>query len=338
MASPQPTYEPYLQLAEGREDVVYEQEMAAGTVTLAANPAITPDLWLVPPISEAVANSESHDTITACGAARVGRTAVKYTVHGVNNIGNSPVDIFVPGFAETMAAYNDLAGHVQMKGGAAITFEALRTSGEGVLNPQQYLQPATLTCQSLVAIMRDVQDIHGIRRFRLKGHSNGAPPIVTVAEETATSSSELQVESITLIDPASVIDPRLLYSPLRGPRLLGEVTRVAARHPGLGIEWLGYLAKNPARSGCEMFSSNFLHITAVRLRRLQKLGIGTAALVHRMDPVFPGKKIEDKIGNAVHEFKYGENGGHLAPLTHPAEVADELAVIDAKLHNIRARQ
>ncbi|MDB5181967.1 MAG: hypothetical protein JWP13_730, partial [Candidatus Saccharibacteria bacterium] len=113
------------------------------------------------------------------------------------------------------------------------------------------------------------------------------------------------------------------------PRLGVEALQASALHPGLTIETVVHFYANLLRTAGEMFEASHCRLSPERLQKLGDLGIATGALYHEADPFFPASQAYAEIGDAVDHFAFGKLGGHLAPMTYPYSVAQDLRAIES---------
>jgi|GEM_PF-3931403 len=243
-------------------------------------------------------------------AGRIGKTAT----------------IVVTGLLGVSGAYSELTDAIaEQSGRAAICIRQSRTQGIRSLSPHALLHPDGLLPQSVLGVMGDAQRKYGIELFDLLGHSMGGLAVFRATLRQLQQNSGPTIRSIHLLEAAGTTEDWLLTYALHAPKMLSEARQVAQRSPQLGVELLGFIARNPLRLAGETLHTSLSRLDPQKLHDIGRQGIRTTAVNYVRDPWLPGLAAEQRIGQAVDVFTLGnpEVAGHFAPQLYPEAVAAE---------------
>jgi pimeloyl-ACP methyl ester carboxylesterase len=259
------------------------------------------------------------------GKAKIAGAEVPYTIASAAPLEDTTVDIITPGFGGTQTAYTPLGHSLALSGGAAAaTFKPRRHQGLHSFYLSNLIHPEALLPETIVGIMNDMYQRHGVRSVNLKGHSMGGPAVVAAAEMANKAKGGPRVDEVTLLDAAGATRHNLVSLAPGAAELTVEMLHAVGKHPGLLADALIHNMLNPLRTVGEMLEAGSCRLDPNRLAKLGELGIKTGALYHVNDPLFPGKLAKAELDGAVDVFSLSEHGGHLTPITHPNEVAYDL--------------
>lgn len=283
-----------------------------------------------------IPEEELQPTEVIRGRARVSRGVnANYTLEVPEYISSDVVDVFVKGCGAAEAAYVPLRKANAQLGKISLTVGSPRGTVIGdLLSPQNMLHAERYQQQAVSAALDDIESLHGLARFRAKGHSMGGRDALAVTED-----SPERIEGLTFISAAGLERHHLLMLAGRVIPFVGGETaanfnllREEFQHPRALTEQAWHILSNPLRMGVDVVSISQADLRP-RIRALGDKSVRVAILDVLADALIPNKSVEKGIGSEVDLYKMHDNPylGHLAPQVQPLEIAMELHRMDQKL-------
>lgn len=262
------------------------------------------------------------------GYARIADAVTHYTITEPHpDDVEDPIGILiVNGFGGIKEAYTDLDTTFALNGRRSISFKPIRKQGfRGRLDIRHRVNPLKLHSQGAYAVMRAVQEEHGIEQFDVAGHSLGGVAGTDVARHHPNL-----VRSLILMGSAGLEDHNLAVMASRVPAFLRDelVPALPILRERYGsstiVKEFEYLLESPSRTLTEMVAVSRADITN-RVRLVGQLGVMTAALQFNEDRLFFTENVRAKSAWAFDEFRVYSDmlAGHIAPQIDPEGVALE---------------
>lgn len=281
---------------------------------------------------------EVGPVIIVKGYARIADAVTHYTITEPHpdDVEDPTGILIVNGFGGIKEAYTDLDTTFALNGRRSISFKPIRKQGyRGRLDIRHRVNPLKLHSQGAYAVMRAVQEEHGIEQFDVAGHSLGGVAGTDVARHHPNL-----VRSLILMGSAGLEDHNLSVMATRIPNFLKDELMPALpilreRHGSSTIvKEFEYLLESPSRTLTEMIAVSRADITN-RVRLVGQLGVKTAALQFNEDRLFFTENVRTKSAWAFDEFRVYPDmfAGHIAPQIDPEGVALESLDIIKQLKN-----
>lgn len=285
--------------------------------------------WVIP-------EEELQPTDPIRGKARVSRgVSANYTLEVPEYITSDVVDVFVKGCGAAEAAYVPLRRANAQLGKISLTVGSPRGTVIGdLLSPQHMLHAERYQQRAVSAALDDIENLHGLTRFRAKGHSMGGRDALAVTED-----SPERIEGLTFISAAGLEKHHLVMLAGRViPFVTGETAsnfnllQEEFQHRRAMAEQAWHILSNPLRMGVDVVSISGADLRP-RIRALGDKSVRIAILDVLADALIPNKSVEKGIGSEVDLYKMHDNPhlGHLAPQAQPLEIAMELYRMDREL-------
>lgn len=269
--------------------------------------------------------SKSYLEATVCldGIARVAEGNVAYTLEEPLYPTDKTAKLIVPGLFGIKPVYEDLAHQMAISGQRAISIRPMRKpSWRNELHPDHLFHPLRLSSQSVWAVMREIRRTHDVDDFDLLAHSMGGPTAIEVAQRKPK-----YIRTIILAGSAGLDGHNLLTLAAKLPAAAHDTISALLKIENdkkirVARHILHYLLQNPVRTATETIAVSNCNIKD-GVQRVRDLGIKVGRLQFVLDHFFPLENITEDDQQNVDLFHifHVPSADHLAPITHPTEVA-----------------